>query len=500
MSTANPGFLAIDQSTSATKAILFSDTCQPVHRVSIRHRQYYPGPGRIEHDAMEILHNVQQAIQQVLREAGNAVHPAALAIANQRETVVAWDRLSGLPYGRAIVWQDQRGTPICECLRQDKLDGIVREKTGLFLDSYFSASKLATLVRENEDAASALKAGRLMAGTIDSWLVWHLTERQAFCTDYSNASRTMLFDILKLRWDADLIEIFGLKGLELPEPRCSDGTFGKAKLAPLGGQVPIAGVMGDSHAALFGHRGWNRGDTKATYGTGTSIMMNIGDSPLPPPAGTVLSVGWGLQGKPIYVYEGNIHSTGDTISWLKDNLELFDSYEQAEKLAAELPDNDGVYIVPAFAGLGAPYWVHGIGALITGLSRGCTRSHLIRAGMESIAYQVRDLVETMRAPVSPLACLHTDGGASRNSFLMQFQADVLGIPVIASSIEELSALGSAMMAGVSTGAFKDTQVIAALPFKFSEYRPAVEPMKRENLLKGWEAAVRQALAGRPIRP
>jgi glycerol kinase len=258
--------------------------------------------------------------------------------------------------------------------------------------------------------------------------------------------------------------------------------------------------MGDSHAALFGHCGWKRGDIKATYGTGTSVMMNIGDSPLPPPTGTVLSLGWGFRGKPVYVIEGNIHSTGDTMSWLKDNLGLFDSYEQAERLAAELPDNEGVYIVPAFSGLGAPHWVHGIGALITGLSRGCTRSHLIRAGMESIAYQVRDLVETLRAPRSPLACLHADGGASRNRVLMQFQADILGAPVIASGIEELSALGTAMMAGVSTGLFKDLQDIAALPFEFSEYQPALEPMKRENLLKGWKAAVQQALAGRPLRP
>ncbi|OHD74569.1 MAG: hypothetical protein A2V99_02905 [Spirochaetes bacterium RBG_16_67_19] len=500
MGAANPGVLAIDQSTSATKAILFNDVGRPIHRVTIKHRQYYPGPGRIEHDALEILQNVQEAIQQVLRERGNTIVPAALAITNQRETVVAWDGPSGLPFGRAIVWQDQRGTSLCERLRQDRIDGIIREKTGLFLDSYFSASKLATLVRENEEAASALKAGRLMAGTIDSWLIWNLTERQVFRTDYSNASRTMLFNIFNLSWDPELIEIFGLKGLRLPEPQCSDASFGNAKLVPLGGRLPIAGVMGDSHAALFGHCGWSKGDIKATYGTGTSIMMNAGESPLPPAAGIVVSLGWGFQEKPVYVYEGNIHSTGDTISWLKDNIGLFDSYEQAESLAAELPDNDGVYLVPAFAGLGAPYWVHGIGALITGLRRSCTRSHLIRAGMESIAYQVRDLVETMRAPVSPLACLHADGGAIRNRFLMQFQADMLGVPVIASGIEELSALGAAMMAGVSTGVFADLQAIAAWPVEFSEYRPAIEPTKRKSLLEGWEAALRQAFAGRLSAP
>jgi glycerol kinase len=258
--------------------------------------------------------------------------------------------------------------------------------------------------------------------------------------------------------------------------------------------------MGDSHAALFAHCGWNKGDMKATYGTGTSIMMNIGQSPLPPPAGTVLSLGWGLQEKPVYVHEGNIHSTGDTISWLKENLGLFDSYEQAESLAAEIPDNDGVYIVPAFAGLGAPYWVHGIGALITGLGRGSTRSHLIRAGLEAIAYQVRDLVETMRAPFSPLARLHTDGGAIRNRFLMQFQADMLGAPVIASGIEELSAMGATMMAGLSAGIFTDLQAIESLPFEFTEYRPAIQPGKRRSLLEGWEAAVRQALAGRSSAP
>ncbi|HVP18412.1 MAG TPA: FGGY family carbohydrate kinase, partial [Spirochaetia bacterium] len=439
MSASRDCIISVDQSTSASKVMLFDRSGRPIHRVSLVHRQYYPLPGRIEHDPLEILENVKSAIEKVLLDSEEGTTPRALAITNQRETVVAWDRQTGRPIGRAIVWQDQRGMPICQRLRQEGRDAAILKKTGLLLDSYFSASKLATLVKEDEEAAAALRAGRLMAGTMDGWLIWNLTDRREFCIDYSNASRTMLFDIHRLCWDEELLEVFGLRGLLLPDVRCSDARFGEARSPRRIEGLPIAGVMGDSHAALFGHCGWHEGDIKATYGTGTSIMRNIGESPRPPGPGIVLSLGWGFQGRPSYVFEGNIHSTGDTISWLRDNLGLFDSYEEAEALAAEIRGNGGVYLVPAFAGLGAPHWVHGIGALITGLTRDSGRGHIIRAGLESIAYQVRDLVEAMAEKAALPKCLHAGGGATRNRFLMQFQADMLGIPVRASQAEEISA-------------------------------------------------------------
>ena len=334
-----------------------------------------------------------------------------------------------------------------------------------------------------------------MAGTMDSWLIWNLTERRVFSTDYSNASRTMLFDIRTLHWDKELLEIFGLTGLLLPEPLCSDSNFGQMRLSVGRGSIPITGVMGDSHAALFGHCGWHAGDAKATYGTGTSVMVNIGDIPKSPAPGIVQSIGWGLRGKAVYVFEGNIHSSGDTMRWLRDNLRVFSSYEEAEALAASLPDNGGVYLVPAFAGLGAPYWEHGISALITGLSRGCGREHLIRAGLESIAYQVRDLIEAMEASSAPLMFLHADGGATRNKFLMQFQADILGIPVIAPAIEELSALGVALMA-IFTGVCDEPEDHVATPLESRKFVPMLRATARQILLKGWAAAVRQTLAGK----
>jgi len=497
MSDRGDCIVSVDQSTSASKVMLFDTSGQPIHRVSLKHRQYYPLPGRIEHDPLEILENVKSAIEKVLLGSEEGTTPRALAIANQRETVVAWDRQSARPVGRAIVWQDQRGMPICQRLRQENMDAVILRKTGLLLDSYFSASKLAMLVKEDEEAAAALRAGRLMAGTMDSWLIWNLTDRREFCIDYSNASRTMLFDINRLRWDEELLDVFGLRGLLLPEVRCSDARFGEARSPRCIEGLPIAGVMGDSHAALFGHCGWHEGDIKATYGTGTSIMRNIGENPRPPAPGIVLSLGWGFQGRPAYVFEGNIHSTGDTISWLRDNLGLFDSYEEAESLAVEIGDNGGVYLVPAFAGLGAPHWVHGIGALITGLTRDSGRGHIIRAGLESIAYQVRDLVEAMAASAALPKCLHADGGATRNKFLMQFQADMLGMPVLASQVEEISARGAALMAGMSMGMFAGTDEVAALPLETCRYTPSMDSERRERLLAGWESVIRQALAGIP---
>jgi glycerol kinase len=488
--------LAVDQSTQATKAILFDRAGKPVCRVTKPHRQIYPGSGLVEHDPLEILGNTKIALAEVAKESGVAFSEiASLSITNQRETVLAWDRDSGLPVCNALVWQDERGAGLCATLASGGFEGTIAEKTGLRLDPYFSASKLAWIVREVDGAKASLHASRLMCGTVDSWLIWNLTGRKVFATDYSNASRTMLFNIRTLSWDDELLSLFGLSGIILPEPRCSDSSFGEAAIPGFPSPLPIAGVMGDSHAALFGHRGWGEGDAKATYGTGSSIMSNVGAVPRVPPEGVVLSLAWGFRGKAEYVFEGNIHATGYTVRWLRDNLGLFADYAEAERLAVEAGDNGGVYVVPAFSGLGAPYWEHGIRALVTGLSHGSDRRHIVRAGLESIAYQIGDLVAAMDSrAATPLAVLHVDGGPTRNAFLMQFQADMLGIPVVVPAVEEISALGVAYMGGMAEGVWAGPEEVGGLAIDTKRYLPAMDADRRQALVALWHSAVAQAIS------
>jgi len=487
--------LAVDQSTQASKAILFDALGSPVCRVTKPHEQIYPAAGWVEHDPMEILANVQAGIVEVQRQSGvSASAIRALAITNQRETILACDGETGRPVHNALVWQDERGTELCQTLEAAGFGPKIKQATGIKLDPFFSASKLAWIVQESAAARAALHRGSLMAGTMDSWLIWNLTGRRVFANDYSNASRTMLFNIDQLVWDQELLELFGLSGIQLPEPRCSDASFGVAEIPGLGADLPIAGVMGDSHAALFGHCGWKAGDAKATYGTGSSLMSNIGGEPRAQGEGLTLSLAWGLHGKADYVFEGNIQSTGYTLRWLRDNLGLFSSYEEAERMAVEVGDNGGVYLVPAFSGLGAPHWEHGIRGLLTGLSHNSDRRHLVRAGLESIAFQIADLVTEMDARSAvPLAQLHVDGGPTHNAFLMQFQADLLGIPVIVPGVAELSALGVAFMAGVTTGLWAGYQEILRLPMETKRYRPRMKADERERLTAAWRSSVKQAI-------
>lgn len=490
--------VAVDQSTQSTKAFLVDGSGSIRAKASLPHRQIYPASGRVEHDPLEILTNTCAVITKVIQDANlRASDIACIGITNQRETIVAWDRLTGLPIHNALVWQDERGAAICRELSARGADTQVFATSGLRLDPYFSASKLAWLVQNVPAAAEALAEGRLMAGTMDAWLVYTLTQGQVFATDYSNASRTMLFNIHSLAWDADLLALFGLQGLLLPSVFSSDAHFGEAILTQIEYSIPIHAIMGDSHAALFGHCGWKSGDAKATYGTGSSLMTCIGDTAVPPPAGCVLSLAWGFQGKPSYVFEGNIHATGYTLAWLKDKLGLFQDDDEAMRLAAEVPDSGGVYLVPAFSGLGAPWWEHGVRAIITGLSHGSDRRHIIRAGIESIAFQVMDLVTAMNAGApAPLAELHVDGGPTRNTALMQFQADMLGIPVVVPARQELSALGVAWMAGLGCGFWHSPEDVEALAADATRYVPAMPEENRQFLSAQWSSAVRQTLARR----
>jgi glycerol kinase len=488
--------VAIDQSTQATKALLIEASGRPVRRVTLAHEQIYPGAGLVEHDPVEVLANVRKAVAQLVGESGvSAQSLAGLCITNQRETIVAWDRASGKPVHNALVWQDCRGAELCARLAAEGHEQAIRQKTGLRLDPYFSASKLAWIARETAEGREALRSGNLMAGTMDAWLVWNLTDRKVFATDYSNASRTMLFDIHNLSWDEELLALFGLNGILMPEARSSDAIFGEALFPELALSLPIASVMGDSHAALFGHCGWKLGDAKATYGTGSSIMSNLGPSRVSPGEGLVLSLAWGYKDEAFYVLEGNIHSTGYTIRWLRDNLGLFSSYDEAERLAVEAGGNGGVYLVPAFSGLGAPYWKQGVRALVTGLSHGSDKRHIIRAGLESIAFQVRDLVTEMgERSAHPLAELHVDGGPTRNVFLMQFQADLLGIPVIVPEVEELSALGVAYMGGLALGVWAGLADVGSLPRAEKRYGPRMAADEREALVEQWKSALSQAIS------
>ncbi len=490
--------LAVDQSTSATKAVLFRDDGRLVGRASEEHKQHYPGPGMIEHDPEELYANTLRVIARVVRE--TRVDPAsiaALAIANQRETIAVWDRRTGRPLHNAVIWQDQRGTAACDDLKARGLEPSIRARTGLLVDTYFSASKLKWLVDNVPAVRDAAGRGDALCGTVDSWLVWKLTKGEVHATDFSNACRTMLFNVHTLQWDRELQDLFGVAALRFPEVRFGDASFGEAALQDPRVTLPITGVLGDSHASLFGHCGFAPGDAKATYGTGTSVMLNIGPAPIEPPQGIVLSLAWGLGGKVDYVFEGNIHSSADTLKWLRDQVRLFSDYDEMEQAASSVADNGGVYLVPAFAGLGAPYWTHGVRALITGLERSSSRAHILRAACESIAYQINDLLTEMRRDERvPFASLRVDGGATRNRFLMQLQADILGAGLRVADIEDVSARGAAFAAGLAVGVWRDRGQLASLAGERGAFVPSLAADARARLLAGWRSAVEQTLARR----
>jgi glycerol kinase len=482
--------LSIDQSTSATKVMIFDLNAQLVNRVSIPHRQFYPQPGFVEHDPEEIFNNTLTGIKEVLRKSKvNSV--VCLSITNQRETSLIWDRRSGKPIANAAVWQCQRGASACDNLKRNGLGDLIRSKTGLIIDSYFSASKLQWIINNTPGAKEKAKMGDLLLGTMDTWLLWKLTGGKIHATDYSNACRTMLFNINSLQWDEELIKLFDLYPSMFPEVKYSDEIFGDAaRTFGLNSPLPVAGLIGDSHGALFGQHCFSAGMTKATYGTGSSIMMNIGKTPKDAPSGLVTSIGFGRNKSIDYVFEGNIHCTGDTINWLVNEVKLISSPQDAEPIAHSVESNCGVYLVPAFVGLGAPYWDHQARASITGMCRDTTRAHIVRAALESIAYQVKDLIDLMIAQAGiELKELRVDGGPTRNDFLMQFQTDILQKAVVRSGIEEISALGSAFLAGLATGFWKDINEIEKLRIVDKTYLNRMPPSEIDTLYSGWQMAV-----------
>jgi len=490
--------LAIDQSTSATKAILYSDEGQPIRKAALEHRQHYPRPGWVEHDAEEIWRNTLACIRQIVEaDRAQASQIACLSITNQRETVVVFDRRTGRPLYPAIVWQCRRGQDICRQWQLDGADALVRRKTGLKIDPYFSASKLAWLMRNQASVADRLRSGEALIGTIDTYLVYRLTGGRVFATDHTNASRTMLFDIHELAWDQELCTLAGVPRTALPEVHDSTGSYGETDAGgAFDRQVPIQGVMGDSQAALFAHRCFAPGDGKATIGTGSSVLLNCGTKAVDGGDGVVTTIAWTHRGQAVYCLEGIINYSAATLTWLKDRLGLIQSLDECEPAAQSVEDNGGVYLVPAFAGLGAPYWSATARAGLVGMTAFTTRAHVIRAALESIAYQLDDVLTMMRRQGGvELQQLHVDGGGTANRFLMQFIADLTGVRLRAAAAADCSPLGAAMAGMLGLGIRPSLESLAGMSCGETVYNPAMPRRRANDLRQGWQLAVKQVLAG-----
>jgi glycerol kinase len=485
-----PLILAIDQSTSATKAVLFDEQAAVVDRAARDHAQHCPAPGRVEHDADEIWANVQ-AVSATLASRHSDI--AAVSLANQRETFVVFDRATGQPLRRAIVWQDRRGDAICRSLTEQGRGDLVRQRTGLTLDGYFSGSKIRRLLDDEPDVRAALASGRAVVGTIDAYLVHRLTSGRVCAGDSTNASRTLLFDIDRLAWDADLCDLFGVPPSALPEVRESSATFGETSIGGvLPRAVPIVGVIGDSQASLFAQRCFAAGTAKATFGTGTSILFNAGHQRPAAAGSAATALAWVLGGRPTYAVEGMINSSAATIAWLRDRLGLLADAAESEALAASIPDTGGVYLVPAFAGLSPPYAAADARAAIVGLTAHSGRAHIVRAGLEAIGYQVHDVLAMLarQAGVVP-AAVFADGGPTRNAFLMQFVADVTGVPLTVSDVAESSALGAAMLGMLGLGWVSSPDDFARWPRTLRSFTPRMPRTEAARLLAGWRDAVRR---------
>ncbi|MEK7780637.1 MAG: glycerol kinase GlpK [Verrucomicrobiota bacterium] len=488
--------LALDQSTSATKAVLFDARGKVLDKASRNHRQIYPQPGWVEHDAEEIWQNVLAVIGEIAKRNRTKLSKlAGLSITNQRETVLVFDRKTGKPLHHALVWQDRRGDAICARLTKQGYPKTVLRKTGLKIDTYFSASKLRWLVENKPAIAAKLKSGEAVIGNIDTYLIHRLTGGKVFATDFTNASRTLLFDIGKLRWDEKLCALFKVPLRALPEVRESAAHFGETDAGGiLPKHIPIVGVMGDSQASLFAQRCYQPGAAKATFGTGTSVLLNIGDKLRVSERGAVTALAWVWQGKPTYAFEGLINFSAATIEWLKNQLGLIQSAGEVEQLAMSVKDNGGVYLVPAFAGLSAPYWSPEARAAIVGMTAFTKREHIVRAAQEAIAYQIRDVLDMMRSDAKVgLKNLHADGGPTRNKFLMQFTADLTRMEIKVAEVAESSAWGAALNGLLGLGIYKSLTELAALPQTQNLFRPRMKEAEVKRLHQGWQQAVRRVL-------
>ncbi len=486
--------LAFDQGTTSSRAIVFDRSGAIAAVAQKEFPQIFPKPGWVEHDPREIWSSQAGVAAEALTRAGlSATDVDAIGITNQRETTIVWDRATGAPIYNAIVWQDRRTAGICDRLRARKLDRLIKRKTGLVIDAYFSATKIQWILQHVKGARARARAGDLAFGTVDSWLVWNLTGGAAHVTDPSNASRTMLFDIAKGQWDDELLAIFGVPRSMLPEVRSSSEVYGTTTL--LGAPIPIAGIAGDQQAALFGQACTKPGMVKNTYGTGCFMLMHTGAKPIVSKHNLLTTVAWRIGGCTEYALEGSVFIAGAVVQWLRDGLELFRAAPDVEQLAASVSDTGGVYLVPAFAGLGAPHWDQYARGAIVGITRGTTKAHLARAALEGIALQVRDVLEAMEADSGiKLKELRVDGGASANNLLMQLQADLLDVPVVRPQVAETTALGAAYLAGLAVGYWKSQADIARQWRADARFTPAMKPAVRTRIAKGWSRALGRAKA------
>ena len=486
--------LALDQGTTSSRAIVFDHAGAIVASAQKEFPQIFPKPGWVEHDPRDIWSSQAGVAAEALTKANVvASDVAAIGITNQRETAVVWDRATGEPICNAIVWQDRRTAGICDRLRARKLDRTIRRKTGLVVDAYFSATKVQWILENVKGARAKAKAGQLAFGTVDSWLVWNLTGGSVHVTDASNASRTMLFDIAAGDWDDELLQIFGVPRSMLPAVRSSSEVYGETTL--FGAPMPIAGIAGDQQAALFGQACIQPGMAKNTYGTGCFMLMNTGAKRIASRNNLLTTVAWRIGGRTEYALEGSIFIAGAVVQWLRDGLEFFRAAPDIEALAASVSDTGGVYLVPAFAGLGAPHWDQYARGTIVGLTRGTTKAHLARAALEGIALQAMDVLRAMEADSGiKLKQLRVDGGASANDLLMQMQADLLGVPVVRPKVAETTALGAAYLAGLAVGFWKSRADIARQWQVDKRFTPAMKPAARKRIAAGWERALDRAKA------
>lgn len=486
--------LSLDQGTTSSRAIVFDKQGKIIGKAQQEFAQIYPHPGWVEHDPHDIYGSqVGVIVEALIRANVSAADIAAIGITNQRETTFVWDKNTGKPVYNAIVWQCRRTAEYCEQLKSQGLSDMIYEKTGLVLDAYFSATKIKWILDNVQGARERAEKGDLLFGTVDTYLMWQLSRGKIFATDYTNASRTMLFNIHTLEWDKDLLKLFGIPESMLPEVHSSGYNYGVTDETFIGREIPICSVVGDQQAALFGHLCVNEGDVKNTYGTGCFLLMNTGDKAVKSTNGLVTTLGaCGNNAKPPYVLEGSVFIGGAINQWLRDEMRMIKSAAETEDYAVKVKDTNGVYIVPSFTGLGAPYWDADVRGTITGITRGTKKEHFIRAALEAIDYQVYDLVKSMQRDANvQIHSLNVDGGASMNNFLMQFQADILNAVVCRPKVTETTALGACYLAGLEVGYWKDIADIKANIKTEREFKPNMDEERRQSLLGGWAKAVRQ---------
>ncbi len=484
--------MALDAGTTSNRCILFNEKGEMCSVAQKEFTQFFPKPGWVEHDADEIWATQYEVAKQAMENVGaTAADIAAIGITNQRETTIVWDKATGEPVHHAIVWQCRRTAEYCDSLKDKGLVDKIREKTGLVIDAYFSGTKIRWILENVPGARQRAEAGELLFGTVETWLIWKLTKGKVHVTDYSNASRTMLFNINTLQWDDEILAELNIPKCMLPEAKPSSCVYGEADPSLFGGPIKIGGAAGDQQAALFGQTCYKAGEAKNTYGTGCFLLMNTGEKPIFSKNGLVTTIAWGLDGKVNYALEGSVFVAGASIQWLRDQLRVVDTAPDSEYMATRVKDTAGCYVVPAFTGLGAPYWDQYARGVIVGLTRGCNKYHIVRATVESLAYQVNDVLQAMKADSGiDLAALNVDGGASANNFLMQTQADISGCPVNRPSCVETTAMGAAYLAGIAVGYWKDKEDVIANTSLDRTFTPAISAEERETRIKGWKKAVK----------